>query len=75
MRPIKGCRVKNNIRAVTKEVPEGHKKMLPTVRFFIADSRERSFYIVFSYVSRLFTFKEGFIGEVAAVGIGLGDDF
>ncbi len=49
--------------------------MLPTVRFFIADSRERSFYIVFSYVSRLFTFKEGFIGEVAAVGIGLGHDF
>lgn len=49
--------------------------MLPTVRFFIADSRERSFYIVFFLVSRLFTFKEGFIGEVTAVGIGLGDDF
>ncbi len=49
--------------------------MLPTVRFFIADSRERSFYIVFSYVSRLFAFKEGFIGEITAVGIGLGHDF
>ena len=63
------------MRFVTKEGPEGLKKRSLPSDFLLLTVGSVRFISLFSYVSRLFTFKEGFIGEVAAVGIGLGHDF